>query len=612
MEDKNRKRLFLLAAFIVLTLFFAQGLAFINANSQTSDEACHLAAGYSYLATRDFRLNPEHPVLIKELSALPLYLWYRLPFNPDRELWEGALKATLNKSPQQWLIGQSFVYESSVSADNILFMGRLPNLFLGTLLVALIGWWSYRLWGKWAALMGMSLAALEPNLVAHSSLITTDLGITLFIFMAIYLTWEYVSSPSLLLLISIGVVTGLALVTKYSGIVLPVMIGAIVFCLVLAEGTFPPTFVNLLKKPNFGSKIINSMTFVISIVLLALLVIPFFYFFTNVSIYWTGLTDVLLHNRQGHEAFFFGEYSMHGWRSYFLAAFLIKTPIGSLVLILASLIFFRAGRSLTLHETIFLLMPAVIYFSMVSLSSINIGLRHALPVYPFLFVIASRLATIRIKQAGLKLLLLGIPLLYTTVSTLNIAPHHLAYFNEIPGGPDKGYLYINDSNIDWGQGLKGLKKYMEREKIPMIYFSYFGNAPPSGYDIKYQYIPGFGNLIAPPMDTIPHSTRREILAISVMNLLGVQLRNKDMYQWLNSRSPIAKIGYSIFIYDITGDSEAHLRLADAYLKQGPWQLAIPELRKALAIDPNNKNAARILQKLVQELHSGEMVNNTTR
>ncbi len=167
--------------------FVAQGLFFIWANSQTIDEATHLAAGYSYLATNDFRLDPEHPPLIKELQAVPLFFIYQLPFQPDSRQWRDA---------DSYRIGQDFVYKSRIPADQILLLSRLPNLLLGVLLVALIGWWAYRLWGMLAAVLAMALACFEPNLIAHSSLVTTDIGVTLFVFLALYLLWEYQNLPT--------------------------------------------------------------------------------------------------------------------------------------------------------------------------------------------------------------------------------------------------------------------------------------------------------------------------------------------------------------------------------------------------------------------------------
>ena len=147
------------AGLFLVFVFVAQGVFFIRANAPTYDEAQHLAAGYSYLATRDFRLEPQNPPLIKELVALPLFLLHRLPFDPDPRRWRDG---------DDFYIGQDFLYQSALRADQMLLLSRVVNLFLGTLLVALVGWWAYRLWGNYAGLLASALACFEPNLVAHS------------------------------------------------------------------------------------------------------------------------------------------------------------------------------------------------------------------------------------------------------------------------------------------------------------------------------------------------------------------------------------------------------------------------------------------------------------
>ena len=191
-----RKAGTILSTGLLLALFLVQGILFIRANSQTYDEAMHVAAGYSYVATRDFRIEPQNPPLIKELLVLPLFLVYRLPFNPDPQLWRDG---------DGYFIGRDFIYKSGLPADRMLALSRLPNLFLGSVFVALTGWWAYRLWGNPAALLAVALASFEPNLVAHSSLVTTDIGVTLFIFLAVYLLWEYVDRPTLGRLAAIGI-----------------------------------------------------------------------------------------------------------------------------------------------------------------------------------------------------------------------------------------------------------------------------------------------------------------------------------------------------------------------------------------------------------------------
>jgi 4-amino-4-deoxy-L-arabinose transferase-like glycosyltransferase len=556
----SRNKLVFLGAIFLLLVFVAQGIFFIRANSQTVDEVTHLAAGYSYLARRDFRLNPGHPPLTKELQALPLFLAYRLPFNPDPQHWSEG---------DDYAIGYQFLYKSRLPGDRMLALSRLPNLFLGVVLITLIGWWAYRLWGAPAGMLAMALASLEPNLVAHSSLVTTDLGVTLFIFLTVYLFWQYLNSPNWLLLVATGISMGMALLSKLSAILLPPMI-ALIAGISLLIGSEP--YLLPLRETQhrpIHKPVLQTAAVLFLIAFFALLTIPSAYFFQGFSSWLQGLEQVLMHTQDGHPAFFLGEYSYQGWWNYFLIAFFIKTPIGSLLLIAASLIFYRAGNPLRRREAIFLLLPVVVIFLTTTQAKVNIGLRHILPVYPFLFVLASRFATVHFRSRWLMPLVVGMLVALTAMSSLRIAPHQLAYFNEMVGGPDQGYRYLSDSNLDWGQDLKGLKAYMEREKLPIIYFSYFGTAPPNYYGIRYQYVAGKGALEWPPSgDRVPPGAPRKLLAISVYNLQDVSRPNEPLFRWLWVRQPVAKIGYSIFVYDLTNDPEGLMKLEETYMKAG--------------------------------------------
>ena len=544
---------------LIVLLFLIQGVFFIRANSPTYDEAAHLAAGYSYLAKRDFRINPENPPLNKIFLALPLFLGYRLPFNPDPQPWRDG---------RFFLIEQNFLYRSTIPADQMLALSRLPNLFLGGSLMTLIGWWSYRMWGGGAAILAMGLACFEPNVIAHSSLATTDIGVTLFIFLTIYFLWEYLNSPRWWLLAATSIATGMALLSKFLAILLIPMIG-LIFAAFLLLTREECAFLPLRDSPKPLTKILQAATALFLIVLPALSLIPIAYFFQGWQPWFFGLQRLLSLARGGQPAFFLGEHSYQGWWSYYMVAFLMKTPVGSLVLITASVFFYRAGRSLDRREAVFLLAPVLIIFLTTTQSKTNIGLRHVLPVYPFLFVLASRLATVRFSRRWVGQFLISIPVLVTAMSSLRIAPHQLAYFNELVGGPDQGYRYLGDSNLDWGQDLKGIKSYMEKENLPIIYLSYFGTAPPSYYGIRYQYVPGAWPLEwPPPADKVPPETPRKILAISVQNLQDVSTSYDPLFKWLWSRQPVAKIGYSIFIYDLSDDREGLMKLEETYMKVG--------------------------------------------
>ena len=555
----NPKSQLAATVFFVL-LFFLQGVFFISANSPTYDEAMHIAAGYSYLTTGDFRLEPQNPPLIKEFLALPLFLLYRLPFNPDPRQWANA---------DGYTIGQEFLYESKLAVHQILFMTRLPNLVLGVATLVLIGWWAYRLWGHRAAMLAVALASLEPNLVAHASLVTTDIGVTLFIFLTVYLLWEYLQFPKWWMLSLVSITIGLALVTKFSAILLIPMLPLLVGVSLLIDPKVSASLAMRMRQMPITPKILTATTAFLTIIIFVVAILNLTYCFQGLSTWLFGLQRFMTLAGEGQATFLLGQYSYTGWWNYYLVAFLIKTPLGSLMLIGAAILFYNSGTSLRPREAVFLLIPVIVVLVATSQSKVNIGLRHILSIYPFLFVLTSRLATVRFRQVWIAPLLLGAPLLMTALAAIRIAPHQLAYFNEFVGGPDQGYRYLTDSNIDWGQDLKGLKAYIEKEKLDVIYLSYFGTASPAYYGIRYQYVPGAWPLEwPPPSDNVPADAPRKILAISVVNLQDVATPYDPLFPWLWNRQPIAKIGYSIFVYDLTNDREGLKKLEESYLKAG--------------------------------------------
>ena len=219
----------------------------------------------------------------------------------------------------------------------------------------------------------------------------------------------------------------------------------------------------------------------------------------------------------------------------------------------------------------FLVLPVILIFlAMTTQAKTNIGLRHILPSVSV--SVRSRLASgddpLRPHLVGT--VLIGVPVvLIGYIFRSGLRHTSLLISMRFVGGPEQGYRYLSDSNLDWGQDLKGLKTYMEREKLPIIYLSYFGTAPPDYYGIRYQYVAGKGNLEwPPPSDKVPADAARKILAISVYNLQDVSRPNDPLFRWLWVRQPVAKIGYSIFIYDLTNDPEGLMKLEEIYVKPG--------------------------------------------
>lgn len=158
---------------------------------------------------------------------------------------------------------------------------------------------------------------------------------------------------------------------------------------------------------------------------------------------------------------------------------------------------------------------------------------------------------------------LGIWLIF---STLAVFPHHISYFNEMVGGPANGYKYLVDSNLDWGQDLIRLKQFLAREGEHSVILSYFGSADPHYYGILYQYLPGYG--LNHQQEYSIGFRRKEFIAVSATNFQSVFFNMHDTFDWLKERTPYARIGYSIFVWEISRDTEAHRHLARLYREFG--------------------------------------------
>jgi hypothetical protein len=210
----------------------------------------------------------------------------------------------------------------------------------------------------------------------------------------------------------------------------------------------------------------------------------------------------------------------------------------------------------------FLLVPVLTWFGVNSSSGFNLGYRHILPVLPFLFVFAGQVIKTsevfrdfgsleRIRWRTVIVGLVSILCVWQLVGTLRVHPHYLAYFNELVSGPENGYKYLVDSNLDWGQDLKGLGAYLKAQRIDQVKLSYFGTADPAYYGIQYTCLPSFGIL---SKDKCPIESgfqdRAGVFAVSATHLQGVYLDDPYTFDWLKEREPEAVIGHSIFVYRV--------------------------------------------------------------
>jgi hypothetical protein len=264
-----------------------------------------------------------------------------------------------------------------------------------------------------------------------------------------------------------------------------------------------------------------------------------------------GLGDA--YQRMERTAYLLGEISPNGFWLYFPVAFLVKTPVPTLLIIILAIVYQLTSRRPKVSGTHFLLVPVAVLFCFAIWSRLNVGWRHILPMYPLLFVWLGGMVSVmwRSERRSTRLVLycLGV---WLVTSTLMAYPNYLAYFNEAAGGSKNGRSILVDSNLDWGQDLKALKNWMTHNQIGKIQFAYFGTADPAYYKIDSVYLPGS---VFVTDEGIHWHERPRYVAMSETLLAGLYLDKPDRYAQFRQREPVAIIGHSIRVFKLADEEQ---------------------------------------------------------
>jgi hypothetical protein len=511
---EDREKLWIgIAAAALLAAMFLQALSSMRLLSATFDETTHLPSGYTYLATGEFRLNPQHPPLVKLLSALPL-----VALRPELDLEDPAWS---QEPPDEWSFGHRFLYGND--ADRLLFWGRLPNVLLSLLMAFYIFRWARELFGPAAGLAALFLCAFSPTVIAHARLVTFDLGLACFGTMALFHLWRHTRHGRLVDLVLAGLALGLALATKFSGLLLVPVFGLLIFW-------------------EAGKRVGRALLGLGVVLVLAALVIQASYLFSgDPLLYWKGLMEVNRDHDPSYQYYLMGSFKAGGWWYYFLLAFLFKTPLPTLALMVLSIIFIRRHPASGRSAELYLILPVVLFTAATSALADNLGIRYLLPVYPLIFIFASRIVLLRHWAfKGLAALLA----VWYLVGSLAIYPDHLSYFNELTGGPSRGHLYLDDSNIDWGQDLKRLKGELDERGIAFVKLRYGRNDAPGYYGINSRKISDAEWAGDPPPPGV------YVFGTHLLIRGELYARERALKtDWLSRYEPVGRVGYSCWIFE---------------------------------------------------------------
>lgn len=518
------------AAWALLAAFFVQGLFLIVRTSPTTDEtAFHMVNGYAYLKTRDYRMSPANPAFLRQWMALP---W--LALNPrldlDKDSWRQADSVPFSVD---------FLYrDNRAIADRLLYSARFMILLLGLLLGWLIYDWSRRLHGEAGGLASLALYAFCPALLSHSAIAHTDIGITCFLFASAYSLWRYLEYGRPRERLIFCALFGLAAASKYHALYFgPIFLvilcvrrgfretarmawhmGGISLAIIWASYLFDFRPMLAAGVPRIDEKLA---------MLPEALRWPALHLPVPAPSYWLGIAGIVRSHQAPYPHYAFGEWTVRSHWYFYFVSFAVKMTLPFLILLAARTAFFRR-LPFNAHAAWILLLPAALWFAALCKDSTGVGVRYLFPILPLLLVWAGGLAAVKSRPARL---FCGGLLIWNAVACLAVFPNQLSYFNEAAGGVRGGLRLVRGSDVDWGQGLKELKRYLDRNGIPAVTLRYFGTAEPGFYGIRHE----------PMSDSERKTPENKVYAISLYYL--------EHAEWTRALPPPVIVGGSIAVYD---------------------------------------------------------------
>lgn len=492
----------IVAAFVALSWWE------LRDESPTYDEGPHLAAAYTALRLGDHRLVTEQPPLGRRVAAIPLLLdTVRLP--APGPAWETA---------DHFRYGFAFLFQSGNDPERLLSRARWAMLSWGLLLILSVYGVARRLFGPRGGLVALAAAAFNPSILGHAHLVTTDVPPAALALLAVVAFQGWLERPGLLRAAAAGVLAGGAVATKLSALALgPVFavqlalaarsrvrrgggdpevsgavrgwwsarragelaaIGLLAYATIWGAYGFryalsPDPGYDPVAHMQYGTRELPSaLAWLASRRLLpeALLV---------------GLAELGAHAQAGHPGFAMGMDSHRGWWWYLPFAFLVKSPVSLLALVAAGAAAWRRSRAPPGWGAAIAAAAAVFTVS-AAMSPLAMGIRHLFLAFPFAFVACGAAATLvegrgRWVRAGVAALVVGL-----VVECLAESPFHLAYFNAPTLALAPRERVLTDSNLDWGQDLKRLKRYLDAHGIPQVKLAYFGMASPRRLGLRHE------------------------------------------------------------------------------------------------------------------------------
>ncbi|MFH1549422.1 MAG: phospholipid carrier-dependent glycosyltransferase, partial [Planctomycetota bacterium] len=507
----------------------------------------------------------------------------------------------------------------------------------------LVFFWARKMYGNAAGLFALFLFAFSPNFIAHGRLANTDVPISFFMLLSLFCFDRALRRLTPLSAALAGVTLGMALLAKFSGLLMLPVFLIIAFIRLVDGSSMEVRFRKSFTVGMWRRKL--PVMLVLFAVMIAITYgavwagygfrysaflggeekpLPRFASVTSREEDRPGAVFRLIHDNgllpQAYlEGFHCVRQTMHRfsfldgrdnwdpvkrwyrpWPHYFIMTSLYKTAGPALLFFVVAVVLARRMSRRTWKQETPLAVLFVVYFVVAMSSNMNIGHRHILPVIPLAIIFLSKIVN-HIqgpKKSGtiVRSVIFGVLLVWCAYGTVSVYPNYLAYFNEIAGGPANGAEHLTDSNIDWGQDLILLKRYADNHGIKKMHLCYFGTGDPFYYKIPCKLLESIKDIYRHPIEINLSNYSEKIamgdyVAVSVTHLMDTYPQGPEVKPILRhvrkEWTPVAKIGYSIYLYraekefDVKAAREKIIRMLD-YKKRDEYLL----LRR-LGIEPGN-------------------------
>ena len=543
-------------AFLVVLLLHASLLAWSALRiSVAFDESAHLPAGLSYWRHAQFDIFSSTPPLPRLLGSWPALLLS--PSIPDIDKFK-----TVPPEARPFLYAEMFLNENRGQYRRIFLFSRLGIIVVSCIGCWLVYHWASRLYDPTAALIPAAAYALCPNIIAHGSIVGTDMPTAVAMTAALYAWWRFCSDQTIKRWVLATLLVALSMLCKQTAILLwggmlimawsliprrrvawsrfsMAYIGTVLATLILVnagylfQASFKPLAEYKFTSPRFQS--LQARVPGLRLPLPAPLV--------------EGSDMISMEMQNGFSAYLLGEQYFGSKWYYFPIALLCKLPIATMMLLAWALL--SIGQWLPPRVTLTNSERAVgvtcvfyLLFCMF-LGNMNVGVKYLLPIFPIAFLLLGRVGVVLKEHASNARIGALAIVAALAIEVLAIAPRFMSFVNVAWGGPTRAYTVINDCNIDWGQSLIDLKSWMAESKVKRLQLCYFGMVDPTVYGIDY--IP------------LTKNSDDSYIGISSFFMTGMaqRLHTQDgasgwvqipFYRELQRTTPVAVVGDTIFIF----------------------------------------------------------------